>query len=107
MFDKLNEFKKEFFQKCEIIIDFNGIVSTSDEIKNVLIEHCNKEKKNLIILKEGMTPIIKIDGKVYIVRTDKFVGLMGGGRKLDSLYPIPYLGTGAVQRLYLYPYHCD
>ena len=37
-----------------MIIDFNGIVSTSNEIKNVLIEYCNEEKKNLVILKEGM-----------------------------------------------------
>lgn len=107
MFEKLNEFKKEFFPECGMIIDFKVIVSTSDEIKNVIIEHCNKEKTNLVILKEGMTPIIKIDGKVYIVRTDKFVGFMGGGRKLDSPYPIPYLGRGAVQRLYVYPYHWD
>lgn len=107
MFEKLNKFKKEFFPECEMIIDFNGIVSTSEDIKNVIIEYCNRAQKNLIILKDGMTPIIKIDGKVYIVRTDKFVGLMGGGRKLNSPYQLPYLGRGAVQRLYVYHYNCD
>ena len=105
MFENLNEFKKEFFPKCEMIIDFKGIVSTSEDIKKVIIEHFNKEQKKLTILKEGMTPIIKIDGKVYIVRTDRFVGLIGGGRKLNSPYPLPYLGRGAVQRLYVYPYN--
>ena len=54
MLEKLNKFKNDFFPKCEMIIDFNGIVSTSNEIKNVLIEYCNEEKKNLVILKEGM-----------------------------------------------------
>ncbi|EEH97772.2 MULTISPECIES: hypothetical protein [Clostridium] len=104
MLEKLNELKKEFFPKCEMIIDFNGIVSTSDDIKNILIEYCNKEKKNLVILKDDMTPIVKIDGEVYIIRADKFVGLIGGGRKLNSPYPLTYLGRGATQRLYVYPY---
>lgn len=104
MVEKLNEFKKNSFPKCEMIIDFNGIGSNSDDIKNILIEYCNKEKKNLAILKNSMTPIVKIDGETYIVRTDKFVGLMGGGRKLNSNYPLPYFGRGATQRLYIYPY---
>lgn len=107
MLEKLNEFKKEFFPKCEMIIDFCGIVSTSDDIRNVLIGYCNKEQKNLVILKDGMTPVVKIDGEIYIVRTDKFVGLFGGGRKLNSPYPLPYLGRGATQRLYVYPYEYD
>ena len=51
-----------------------------------------------------MTPIVKIDGKVYIVRIDKFFGLMGGGRKIDEPYNIPYFGRAANQRLYVYPY---
>ena len=45
---------KEFSPKYEMIIDYNGIVSTSNEIKDVLVGYCNKEKKNLVILKEGM-----------------------------------------------------
>lgn len=89
MIKKLNELKKEFLPECEMIIDFNGIASTTDDIKNVLIEYCNKEKKNLVILKYGMTPIVKIDGETYIVRVDQFFGLMGGGRKLNSNYPLP------------------
>ncbi|MBE6053971.1 MAG: hypothetical protein E7212_08675 [Clostridium sartagoforme] len=104
MFDKLNEFKKNFFPKCKMIIDFNGIVSNSDDIKNILIEYCKKEKMNLSILKNSITPIVKIDGETYIVRTDRFVGLMGGGRKLNGNYPLPYFGRGANQRLYIYPY---
>lgn len=104
MFEKLKEYKKDLYPKCEMIIDFNGIVSTVNEIKNVLVEYCNKEEKNLVILKESMTPIVKIDDKVYIVRTDEFFGLMGGGRKIDSPYPLHYFGRGTSQRLYVYPY---
>ena len=100
MFKKI----KEFSPKYEMIIDYNGIVSTANEIKDVLIEYCNKEKKNLVILKEDITPIVEIDNKVYIVRTDEFVGLIGGGRKLKSPYPLPYFGRGQTQRLYVYPY---
>ena len=47
MFKKI----KEFSPKYEMIIDYNGIVSTANEIKDVLIEYCNKEKKNLVILR--------------------------------------------------------
>ncbi|MDU2290378.1 MAG: hypothetical protein E7D69_09850 [Clostridium celatum] len=104
MFEKFNDFKKEIFPECEMIIDYNGIASTSDDIKNILIEYCTKEKKDLVILKDSMTPIVKIDGKVYIVRIDKFFGLMGGGRKIDEPYNIPYFGRAANQRLYVYPY---
>lgn len=105
MFEKLNKIRKELLPECEMIIDFNGIVSTPEEIKNVLANYCYKEHKDLIILKESMTPIVKIDSKTYIVRTDRLVGMMGGGRKSDSPYPLNYQGYGlGDQRLYVYPY---
>lgn len=32
MLEKLNKFKNDFFPKCEMIIDFNGIVSLKQSI---------------------------------------------------------------------------
>lgn len=105
MFKKWNEIKKEIFPKIEIIIDFNGIVSTPKEIINVLISYCDKENKDLVILKENILPIVKIDGKTYIVRTDCLVGMIGGGGKLNSSYPLPYFARASIdQKLYLYSY---
>lgn len=37
MFEKLNKIRKELLPECEMIIDFNGMVSTPEEIKNVII----------------------------------------------------------------------
>lgn len=105
MFKKSKEIKKELFPKVEMIIDFDGIVSTPEEITNVLINYCNNENKDLVILKKGMTPIVKIDGKIYIVRTDRFAEIIYGRRKLNSSYPLPYFGRASIdQKLYLYPY---
>jgi hypothetical protein len=105
MFEKLNKIKKELIPKCEMVIDFKGVVSTPQEITDVLIHYCDDGHKDLVILKESMTPIAKIDGKVYIVRTDRLVGMIGGGVKLDTPHPLHYQGYGlGDQRLYVYSY---
>lgn len=106
MFKKWNEIKKELFPKIEIIIDFNGIVSTPKKIINVLISYCDKENKDLVILKEDILPIVKIDGKTYIVRSDCLVGMIWIVRKLNSSYPPPYFACASInKKLYLYSYY--
>ncbi|WP_426348637.1 hypothetical protein ACPWSR_12885 [Alloiococcus sp. CFN-8] len=105
MFEELKKMKKELFPKCEFIIEYPGIVSTPEEIIKVLIDYCSKEQKALTVLKESMTPIVKIDGKTYIARIDQFVGAIGGGRKLDTPHPLPYLNSSLRgQSIFVYPY---
>lgn len=59
-----------------------------------LIKYCDEENKDLVILKEGMVPIVKIDG-------EKYFGQLESPRMLPFVYVSNTVGFKWVY-LYLY-----
>lgn len=100
---------KKLFPKPDYVIEpvepVGGYIEILEEVK----KYFRKEKKEVIVIREDVLPIVKIENCEYIVRTDKFVGLIGGGRAIDEPYPINYLGgqlgnIGGFKFIYLYLY---
>lgn len=81
---------KDFFPKIEYKIVPQEPVQTAEEIIAEVTAYFNNENKEVVVIKEDMLPIVMIEEKQYVVRTDRFVGLMGGGRKVNEQYPVPY-----------------
>lgn len=101
---------EELFPKVKYTIEPSEPVETAEEILKEVKEYFAKEEKEIIVLKEEMLPIVMIDNKQYVVRTDKFVGLMGGGRDVDQPYPVRRFGgglgnVGGFKFIYLYSYN--
>lgn len=99
----------KLFPKAEYTIEPMEPVETAEEILKEVKEYFAKEQKEIIVLKEEMLPIVMIDNKQYVVRTDKFVGLMGGGRDVDQPYPVRRFGgrlgnVGGFKFIYLYAF---
>ena len=99
--------KKQLFPKPDYVIEPVEPVEKVEEILEEVKRYFNKAGKNIEIIKADMLPIVKVDNKEYIVRTDKFVGLMGGGRAIDEPYLVNYIGgqlgnIGGFKFIYLY-----
>lgn len=99
--------KKQLFPKPDYVIEPVEPVEKVEEILEEVKRYFNKAGKSIEIIKADMLPIVKVDNKEYIVRTDKFVGLMGGGRAIDEPYPVNYIGgqlgnIGGFKFIYLY-----
>ena len=99
--------KKQFFPKPDYVIEPFEPVEKVEEILEEVKRYFTKEGKDIEIIKADMLAIVKVDNKEYIVRTDKFVGFMGGGRAIDEPYPVNYMGgqlgnIGGFKFIYLY-----
>lgn len=99
--------KKQLFPKPVYVIEPVEPVEKVEEILEEVKKYFQKEKKDIVVIKADMLPIVKIDNKEYIVRTDRFVGLMGGGRAIDEPYPVNYMrgqlgNIGGFKFVYLY-----
>lgn len=99
--------KKQLFPKPDYVIEPVEPVEKVEEIIEEVKKYFQKEGKDIVVIKADMLPIVKVDNKEYIVRTDKFVGLMGGGRAIDEPYPVNYIGgqlgnIGGFKFIYLY-----
>ena len=99
--------KKQFFPKPDYMIEPVEPVEKVEEILEEVKRYFSKEAKDIVVIKADMLPIVKVDNKEYIVRTDKFVGLLGGGRAIDEPYPVDYMGgqlgnIGGFKFIYLY-----
>lgn len=105
MHEKFKEIYEYLFPKSTMRIDeHQPILNEADFIKE-LAKYCIAENKSFTVLKESMTPIIEIDGIIYIARLNSFIGLLGGGAKIDTPNPTFYMGRGFGYRpIYLYPY---
>ena len=99
--------KKQLFPKPTYVIEPVEPVGKVEEILEEVKRYFLKVGKDIVIIKTDILPIVKVDNKEYIVRTDKFVGLVGGGRAIDEPYPVNYLGgqlgnIGGFKFIYLY-----
>lgn len=98
---------EELFPKVEYMIEPSEPVETAEEILREVKEYFAKENKAVEVIREALPSIVMIDNKKYVVRTDKFVGLMGGGRAIDEPHPVNYFGgqlgnVGGFKFIYLY-----
>jgi hypothetical protein len=75
------------FEPHEPIINVNDFTME-------LIKYCDEEKKDLVILKEGMVPIVKIDGEKYF-----------GQLEPPRMLPLVYVNTMGFRWVYLYHYN--
>lgn len=83
---------KRLFPKPDYVIEPVEPVEKVEEILEEVKNYFRKEGKEIVVIKADILPIVQVDNKEYIVRTDKFVGLMGGGRAIDEPYPVNYIG---------------
>lgn len=103
--EKLKVLREELMPKYAMRIEPLEPIITADDFKKELIRYCETERKELVILKEGMLPIVSIDNKTFIARLDRFFGILRPGSKVDTPYPIPYFGGSLGYKwVYLYPY---
>lgn len=108
-FERLIALKELLVPKYAMRIEPQDPINTENDFTRELIKYCNDEGKELVILKEGMLPVVKIDGKTYIARLDRNFGLMRYGAKVDTPNKLPYFGSGmgnfwGYKWIYLYPY---
>lgn len=99
--------KKQLFLKPDYVIEPVEPVEKVEEILAEVKRYFKKVGKDIEIIKADMLPIVMVDNKEYIVRTDKFVGFIGGGRAIDEPYPVNYIGgqlgnIGGFKFIYLY-----
>lgn len=100
---------KNFFPKVEFMIVPKEPVQTSKEILAEVKSYFKNKNKEVVVIKEDVLPVVLIDEKQYVIRTDRFVGLMGGGRKVYEPYPVPYYSgrkgnIAGFKFIYLYLY---
>ncbi len=81
---------KKLFPKVEFKIVPQEPVKTVEEIIEEVTAYFKNENKEVVVIKKDVLPLVLIEEKQYVVRTDRFVGLMGGGRKVNERYPVPY-----------------
>ncbi|MBR6528206.1 MAG: hypothetical protein IKT45_09760 [Lachnospiraceae bacterium] len=98
---------KRLFPKPDYVIEPVEPVEKVEEILEEVKQYFLKEGKDIEVIKSDKLPIVQVDNKEYIVRTDRFVGLMGGGRAIDEPYPVNYIGgqlgnIGGYKFVYLY-----
>jgi len=91
-FEKLKEILRP---KYAMHFEPQGQICDAKDFTTELIKYCVEEKKDLIILKEGMAPIVTIDG-------EKFLGQLEAPRMLPFVLASNTLGFKWV---YLYPYN--
>lgn len=105
MFKKLKAVKEGLIPKYAMRIDEHEPICNETDFMRELKKYCEAEHRSLVVLKESMTPIVKIDGCTYIGRLDRFIGMFGGGAKLDEAYPTIHMGRDlGYKPIYLYPY---
>lgn len=103
--------KRDLFPKPEYRIEPEEPLETVEEVLKEVKSYFTKQNKEITVVKADKVSVIEIDGKQYVVRTDKFVGLIGGGRPIDEPYPVNYYGgqlgnVGGFKLIHLYPYDC-
>ena len=64
----IKKFLNELFQRCEILIEADEELVTSAKVIKTLTEYANKNNMSLLILEEGLMPVIKLNDKIYNVR---------------------------------------
>ena len=55
----------ELFQKYEILIEADEELVTSAKVIKTLTEYANKNNISLLILEEGLMPVIKLNDKMF------------------------------------------
>lgn len=101
--------KEDMLPKYAYMIEPGEPIETTEEIIKEINMYFNNQQKNVSVIEQEPLPIVSVDGKCYVARTDRFVGLLGGGREVDKPYPIKYYGGGpgniaGYKFIYLYPY---
>lgn len=101
--------REDLFPKPEYVIEPKDLVDTPEAMIKEVKDYFSKQNKEVTVIKEDKVSVIELDGKQYAARTDKFVGLLGGGRPVEEPHPVNYyggpLGTiGGFKFIYLYPY---
>lgn len=74
------------FQPSEPILNIS-------DFSMALTKYCAEEKKDLVILKEGMIAIVKIDGEKYFAQLET-----------PRMLPFVYVNTMAYRWVYIYHY---
>ena len=103
----IKDIRNELIPKYEYLIEPSEPVESSEEVIEEIYKYFNH--KDISIIEKSPMPIVSIDGKKYIARTDRFFGLLGLGRKIDSPFPIRYYGgrlgnIAGFKFIYLYCY---
>lgn len=103
----IKNIKNELMPKYEYLIEPSEPIESTEEVLKEIYKYFNN--KDISIIEQNPIPIISIDGKIYIARTDRFFGLLGLGRKIDSPFPIRYYGGSlgnimGFKFIYLYCY---
>lgn len=106
--ENLKKYKQELVPKYAYRIEPKEPVGSIEEILKEVSDYFETQGKTISIVKEKPLPVITVDGNDYIVRTDRFVGLLGGGRKTEEPFPVNYYGGGpgnivGFKFIYIYP----
>lgn len=95
---------KELFQRYEILIEADEELITSARVIKALTEYANKNNMFLLILEEGLMPVIKLNDKIYNVRLNNDILPY---YYLSNPYNILIYYNMNNKRLYLYPKNDD
>lgn len=90
---QLKNLKEKFRHKYAMRFEPVEPILNAGDFKRELIKYCDEEKKELIILKESMTPIVKIDGEKYWAELES-----------PTMLPFIYIAHFGFKWVYLYPY---
>ena len=76
-------------------------IMNKKDFTNELIRYCDKNHKDLIILKEGMEPVVQIDGKQYLCMLEqpRSVNFAGSFFFMAKTYGFKFV--------YIYPYDAE
>ncbi|SCP96724.1 hypothetical protein [Anaerobium acetethylicum] len=107
--ENLKKYKQELAPKYAYRIEPKEPVESTEEILKEVADYFQSQGKIISIVKGQPFPIIALEGNEYIVRTDRFVGLFGGGRKTEEPFPNKYYGgsignIAGYKFIYIYPF---
>lgn len=109
-FKHIKNIKNNLMPKYEYLIEPSKPIESNEEILIEIYKYF--QDNDISVISQNPLPIVSINGTVYIARTDRFFGLLGLGKKIDSPYPIRYYGgslgnIAGFKFIYLYYYNLN
>lgn len=94
--------------KLAYTIEPDTPIESTEDITEYVTDYFAQKNESIHIISNDKVLVFSLNNDKYVARTDKFFGILGGGRDILSPYPLYYFGgvfsgnIGGFKYIYIY-----